>query len=101
MYFAQLDSDNIVLKVIVADQEFVDALNGTWIETDINGISPKNYAGIGYKYRQDLNMFIPSQPFASWTLDEINGKWNAPVAYPNDGSDYRWDESTIAWVLVS
>jgi len=56
-----------------------------------------NYAGIGYKYDSDLDAFIPPKPFESWTLNTTTFLWDAPVAYPNDGKLYRWNEDTTSW----
>jgi hypothetical protein len=100
MYFAQIDNNNIVLQVVVADQDFINAQTGTWIQTDINGLSPMNYAGIGYTWNASLNAFISPQPYPSFSLDS-QCKWQAPVAYPSDGKRYVWDESSVNWVLPS
>jgi hypothetical protein len=59
-----------------------------------------NYAGVGYEYREDLDAFIPPQPFASWTLNETTFLWEAPVEMPDDGEMYTWDEETTDWVVV-
>ena len=55
-YFAQLDENNIVTQVIVADQSFVDSIGGTWVETFMD--SEKKYAGIGDTYDAATNTFI-------------------------------------------
>ena len=60
----------------------------------------KNHAGIGYTYDEDRDAFIPKQPFNSWTLNEDTCQWEAPVAYPDDGKAYRWNEETTSWDLV-
>jgi len=60
----------------------------------------KNYAGIGFTYDQTRDAFIPPQPYASWTLNEDSCLWEAPVAMPDDGKRYTWDEDTTAWVEV-
>ena len=60
----------------------------------------KNYAGIGYTYDVSRDAFIPPKPFASWVLNEATANWDAPVPMPTDGKMYRWDESTIQWVVV-
>ena len=60
----------------------------------------KNYAGIGYTYDVSRDAFIPPKPFASWVLNETTANWDAPVPMPTDGKMYRWDESTIQWVVV-
>jgi hypothetical protein len=57
-----------------------------------------NYAGIGYRYDDTLDAFIPPSPFPSWTLDETTFLWVAPVPYPDDGEPYEWDESAGNWV---
>ena len=111
--------NGIVSQVIVAEAEFfdtfVDSSPGQWIQTSYNtrggvhygqdgepdGGEPlrKNYAGIGYTYDAARDAFIPPQPFASWILNETSCLWEAPVAYPDDGNMYIWDEDTTSWVL--
>ena len=67
-----------------------------------NGGTPfrKNHAGIGYTYDEDRDAFIPKKPYPSWTLVEATCLWQAPVAYPDDGKVYNWDESSTNWVEV-
>ena len=104
-----------VLKVIVAEQEFfdtyVDNTPGNWIQTSYNtqngvhvlGGTPlrKNYAGLGYTYDKVRDAFIPPKTYPSWVLNEDTCQWNAPVAYPEDGQDYIWNEETTNWVLIT
>jgi len=59
-----------------------------------------NYAGIGFTYDSEHDAFIPPKPFDSWVLDEATCLWVAPVAYPEDGGEYTWDEATTSWVEV-
>jgi len=102
-YFAQLDQNKIVTRVVVADQEFINSgLLGepvTWVETFMDGSQKKNYAGIGSEYRNDLDAFIYKKPFTSWILDEVKGEWKSPVVKPEkkDGSIFAWDEETANW----
>jgi hypothetical protein len=119
-HFAKVNN-GIVEQVIVAEPEFfdtfVDSSPGQWIQTSYNtrgGVhyNPetgepdggealrKNYAGIGFTYDQTRDAFIPPQPYASWTLNEDSCLWEAPVAIPDDGKRYTWDEDTTAWVEV-
>ena len=112
-HFAKVNN-GIVEQVIVAEPEFfdtfVDSSPGQWIQTSYNtrgglhtlGGTPmrKNYAGIGFTYDATKDAFIPPKPYASWTLNEDSCLWEAPVAYPDDGEDYVWDETTTAWVLA-
>ena len=60
----------------------------------------KNYAGIGYKYDEDRDAFIQSQPFPSWTLNEDTCNWEAPSAMPDDDKRYFWNEETTSWDLI-
>ena len=59
-----------------------------------------NFAGIGYSYDADKDVFVAPQPFASWVLS-ADYLWEAPVAMPDDGKSYGWDEATTAWVEVA
>ena len=102
-YFAHINENSVVTTVIVADQEFIntgaegDPVN--WIETSIDGSFRKQYAGIGYIYDAQADVFISPQPYPSWVLDS-NYDWEAPVPYPEDGKCYEWDESIINWVEI-
>ena len=106
-HFAEIDSANIVLRVIVVPDEHEengsqychDLLDGTWLQTSYNDRIRKQYAGIGFKYDASADVFIAAKPFESWLLDE-NYDWQAPIAYPADGKLYSWDESNQAWVLA-
>ena len=114
-HFAEVDSTNIVLRVIVADQDFINSGavgdSAHWIQTSYNtyggvhalGGTPlrKNYAGLGYTYDASRDAFIPPKPFASWVLNETTANWEAPVPMPTNGKMYRWDEETIQWVVVT
>jgi hypothetical protein len=103
-HFAEINSDNIVQRVIVAEQDFInsglvgDSFN--WVQTSYNGNFRKNYAGTGYTYDKTRDAFIAPQPYASWTLVEATCQWEAPTAYPTDGEMYTWDEDTTAWVAA-
>mgnify|MGYP003645195323 FL=1 len=102
-HFAKIDSNNIVTKIIVAEQDFINsgAVGDSflWVQTSYNGNFRKNYAGIGYIYDKTRDAFIPPQPYPSWTLIEATCLWEAPVAYPDDGEIYTWDESTTDWII--
>ena len=101
-HFAEINSDGIVQRVIVAEQDFInsglvgDSFN--WVQTSYNGNFRKNYAGSGYTYDKTRDAFIAPQPYPSWTLVEATCQWEAPTAYPDDGEMYQWDEDTTAWV---
>lgn len=113
-HFAQINENNIVVQVIVAEQDFINSGAvgdpGHWIQTSYNthggehrlGGTPlrKNYAGIGFTYDPAKDAFIPPKPFPSWQLNETTCLWEPPVAMPSDGQLYRWDEPSVNWVLV-
>ena len=121
-HFAKIDKDGIVQRVIVIEQDILDSGNWgdpyNWIQTSYNtrggvhyapnsndadgGVAlRKNYAGIGDKYDAERDAFIAPQPFPSWTLNEDTCLWEAPVAYPNDGKDYEWNEETTSWEEIT
>ena len=123
MHFAKV-KNNVVEQVIVAEQEFIDALpkedGVSWIQTSYNTFEGKhydpetkqeddkpplrgNYAGRGYVYDPTLNVFAPPQPYPSWKLD-ANGVWQPPHKI-NEDQRSVWDEdaynldNTKGWVL--
>ena len=115
-HFAQINADNKVIQVIVADQEFINTgLVGdpaSWLQTSYNtfggihklGGTPlrKNYAGVGYTYDSERDAFIPPQPFNSWTLDDTTCLWKAPKAMPKAKANtvYTWNEEKLAWTAT-
>ena len=106
-HYAKIE-DGLVTQVIVAEQDFVDTQEGTWVQTSyntqggvhLNGGTPlrKNFAGIGYTYNSARDAFYDEQPYASWVLNETSCLWEPPVSRPDDGNKYTWDEDTINWV---
>jgi hypothetical protein len=108
-HFAELDNQNIVLRVLVTDNNdpkgdegyewLKDNLGGTWVQTSYNGNIRKNFAGIGYTYDSKRDAFIPLKPYNSWLLDEATCLWKAPTPYPTDGFTYTWNEPELAWEL--
>jgi len=106
-HFAEI-VDGKVVNVIVAEQEYVDTLSGTWVQTSYNtyggvhklGGTPlrKNYAGIGNTYDSVRDAFIPTKPYNSWVLNETTCRWVAPVDRPDDNKYYEWDEDNKKWV---
>jgi len=94
------DSNGIEQEVNGID--FLTKLTGwsIWVQTSYNKTFRKNFAGIGYTYDEDRDAFIPKKPFNSWILNEDTCLWESPVAYPNDGEKYTWNELTLSWDLV-
>lgn len=103
-HWAEIDENNIVLRVLVGNnsepdegEAFMKSLGGNWIKTSYNGTFRKNFAGIGMLYDVERDAFIPSKPYASWILNEETCQWEAPIPYPTDGIMYEWDEEITDW----
>tara|TARA_R100001460_G_scaffold9225_1_gene22460 strand:- start:762 stop:1151 length:390 start_codon:yes stop_codon:yes gene_type:complete len=122
-HFAKLGIGNKVERVEVvhnnvatSEQAGIDFLNNlyktndVWKQTSYNTIGGehllggtpfrKNYAGIGWKYDQYKDAFIEPKPFESWILNEDTCLWEAPVAKPDDGQRYNWNETNQNWDLI-
>jgi hypothetical protein len=118
-HYAFLDENNIVTEVITGKEEgnfnweqqygmFRGQLCKRTSYNTIGGVHQlggtpfrKNYAGVGYSYDETRDAFIPPKPFNSWVLDEDTCLWEAPVAYPADGSAYTWNEEILNWVEIT
>ena len=119
-HFAQVEN-GIVTRVLVIEQEVIDTGHfgdpSTWIQTSYNtfgnvhygqdglpdgGIALRaNYAGIGFTYDAENDVFYSPKPeYASWTLNRETWQWEAPVPMPIDETGdkvYDWDEATLSW----
>jgi len=122
--FAKIGLNNKVIEVqsvhndvATTEQAGADFLNNlyktndVWKQTSYNTIGGvhglggtpfrKNHAGIGYAYDEDRDAFIPEQSYPSWTLNEDTCCWEAPVAYPDDGKKYNWNEEITNWEEIT
>jgi hypothetical protein len=72
---------------------------GEWIQTSYSGSIRARFAGIGYEYRKDADVFIAPQPFKSWKLNS-SYEWQAPKPYPKDEHSYNWDENSQEWIKI-
>ena len=99
-HFAEINNDGVVQRVIVAEQDFINsgAVGDSflWVQTSYNNNFRKQFAGIGFTYDKAKDKFIAPQPYPSLALDS-NDDWQAPVAIPDDGKLYDWDEDSKAW----
>jgi hypothetical protein len=125
-HWAELDENNVVIRVLVGDNEdpagdegyswIVNNFGGRWLKTSYNTLLGKrrdpetnnitdelgfrgNFAGLGYVYNQELDAFIPPKPFESWILNEEKYCWKSPIPYPQDGNSYFWSEEDIEWKI--
>jgi hypothetical protein len=108
-HFAKV-CDGFVTQVIVAEPEFfdtfIDTSPGQWIQTSYNTHGNQhpegrplrgNFAGIGYVYDANNDVFYAPQPFPSWILNNTTWTWEAPVPMPTGGL-YGWDETQQQWI---
>lgn len=115
-HFAELDSNNVVLRVVVVgNEDTADAngvekesigqahlekiLGGTLKQTSYNANMRKHYAGKGFTYDSSRDAFIAPKPFESWVLNDETCVWEAPSAMPTDGGIYLWNEEEVTWDL--
>jgi hypothetical protein len=126
--FAKIGLNNKVIEVVSINNEvlkdssgiereelgiqFLNELTGwpIWRQTSYNTIRGihqlngipfrKNLAAIGYTYDEDRDAFISKKPYNGWLLNEETCTWKSPIPYPNDGKKYRWDNTTLNWILV-
>ena len=112
-HFAELDANNIVLRICVVDNTYVpsdkhidgeswcvDFWGGTWKQTSYNNNFRKQFAIIGDTYDVAKDKFIRPQTHPSWLLDG-NDDWQPPVAKPENHPLYIWDESITNWKEVT
>ena len=116
-HYAKIE-DDVVTQVLVAEQEYIDTKEGTWIQTSYNTrggkhYAPnssteddgtplrKNYAGVGHTYDAVRDAFISPKPYPSWVLNEDTCNWEAPVTMLDDGKQYQWDESITNWKEIT
>jgi len=118
-HFAELNNNNVVLRVIVIDNSNMKDSSGNenehkgilfcksifgedtiWKQTSYNNSFRKNYAGEGYTYDISRDAFIPIKEFDSWILNEDTCQWQAPIPCPDDGQSYFWDETNNNWKQI-
>ena len=127
-HYAYLDNNNVVVQVITGvDENIIQTdLDGTQVggtteaweqfyasqpqfegltckRTSYNGNIRANFAGVGYKYDPQFNVFIAPQPFPSWKLNYTTYQWEAPVAIPEtlEGFRWVWSETNKEWIKVN
>jgi hypothetical protein len=86
-----------------------------WIQTSYNTRNGKhikggtpfrgNYAGIGYTWDEDNNIFLPKKPYDSWIKDVATASWKSPIGEAPSLTEeqktamsyYEWNESAQSW----
>jgi len=119
-HFAELDENNTVLRVIVVSNgDLLDTSmqeneevgiafckklfgeNTRWVQTSYNGSFRRYFAGPGYKYSQEKDVFYPPKPSSTWVLDD-DLNWIPPIAKPEVPTGYIvvWDEEEQEWDVM-
>lgn len=111
-HYAFLDNNNIVTEVIVGrnEDEVVDGISDWEVHyaefrgqrckrTSYNGNIRGVYAGIGYYYNDQEDIFIMPQPYPSWIR---NGSfWEAPTPMPTESGPWMWVEADLNWQVIN
>tara|TARA_R100000908_G_C3714205_1_gene119626 strand:+ start:84 stop:560 length:477 start_codon:yes stop_codon:yes gene_type:complete len=125
-HFAEIDSNNKVIRVLAGCNIDVDAHGGDqsdtaaeqfatvvplsengikWIQTSYNNNFRGNFAGENFEWDEVNNIFWPLQPYDSWTKDVDSAQWVCPVTQPVWTEEeslaahcIRWDEPNLRWV---
>ena len=143
-HFAKLGANGKVIQVLTLDnkdmlnadgvedetvgQQYLELHNNwpaqMWIQTSYNTINKKhrlggtpfrgNYAGIGYEWDEDNQIFWPKKPFASWVKNTSTAEWDSPIGdapaltaeqqSQNEAGTHRWaygwNEEGQSWDLT-
>jgi hypothetical protein len=106
-HYAYLDENNIVVAVTVGkdETELIDGLDTetyyalgteyTVKRTSYNSKIRGTYAGVGYTYNPDEDIFVTPQPYPSWIRS--GSFWNPPTPMPTEGF-WSWDKDSLSWV---
>jgi hypothetical protein len=107
-HWAEVDENNIVIRVTVGDnndpngdegyQWLIDNLGGKWVKTSYNGNIRGTYAGKGYSYNEEEDIFVAPQPYPSWTRS--GSFWQAPTPKPTEGGPWIWVEADLNWQII-
>jgi len=109
-YFAELDTNNIVLRVVVVADEFSQTEEegiawcenffngGIWKQTWFDGSKRQNYATIDSAYNPSLDIFLPIKPLPNFVINSDGDKWVPPIPYPTGDGEYVWYYPLEKWV---
>ena len=116
-YFAELDENNLVLRVVgvgneittidgvEVEQRGIDFLtdllpgSGPWVQTSFNSNRRREYANVGMAYDPTLDVFYGTvHPIycSSYIFDDVTKTWEPPT--PRPGEAWWWDDEAVKWV---
>ena len=121
-----LNADNVEDESV--GQQYLETHNNwpaqMWIQTSYNtsggthnngGTALRgNYAGIGYTWDEDDQIFWPKKPHASWVKNNSEARWQSPIGdapaltaeqtsqneADTHGWHYAWNEANTTWDLT-
>jgi len=143
-HFAKISEDNKVLQVLTLNNVSMLDSNGVenetvgkqylekhhnwpahlWVQTSYNTVENThrlggipfrgNYAGIGYTWDQENQIFWPKKPYASWVKNISEARWQSPIGDAPQLTEeqisqnasgvqswgYHWNEENQVWDLV-
>jgi len=118
-HFAELDENNIVLRVIVVHNDVLKNENGVeeeargiafckellgaetrWAQTSYNRRFRAHYCGPGFIFDEKEDAFYQQKPYNSWVLNKKSYIWEAPIPEPDNELVYAWDEDTKSWTTT-
>mgnify|MGYP003335088594 CR=1 FL=1 len=120
-YFAELDSNNVVLQVLAVNNSDIDNLpfpqsepvgiaylesflpERIWAQTSYNSNFRVRYAGVGMVFYPNCTAtpyggFGNTPEYPDFIFDEATCLWIPPVPYPTDGKQYYWDDALHEWI---
>lgn len=126
VYFAELDSDNVIIQIIViAEEKMLDAhgipqesigiafcqeltkSSNDWKLSKKEGGFRCRPALIGDVYNPTYDVFLAQQPYPSWSLDTSTFEWVPPVPRPiltpeqrQEGYYVQWNEQKQEWDIL-
>jgi len=99
-FFAKIENGIVTNVTTGATAErFAENFDGEWVEHSEDS-SRKHRPNVGMSYDSELDQFIWPKPFESWVLNEETLYWEPPIAKPQDGQHYDWNEDTLSWELI-
>lgn len=102
--YAKIDNNGVVENILVVSDNkssswLTEKFGGNWIESSEE--KTKYEAVVGNRYDSELNIFIPTQPYESWSFSKTSLLWEPPVPRPEDLHLYDWEEESVSWKQIS
>lgn len=96
--YAELDSNNNVINIIISTEASILGLPGIFVKSDIDSNPERRDAAVGGTYNKEKDKFVHPKPYPSWVLDKDTLEWVSPIGtQPQDDKKYMWDEENGVW----